>query len=220
MGQKEMNAKSASLLSFLKKEYPNAKCALNFANDYECLTAILLSAQATDRSVNMVTPSLWGHYPDPEALSLADSAAIEKDIRPLGLSHSKALRLKALGTLLSKDFDGLVPHSFEKLIELPGVGKKTAGVFLIEREGRPAIPVDTHIARIAHRLRYCKEGEDPFSVEKRLEKSFPKTEWIFLHHALISFGRNICKAKKPKCEKCEMCRFCSYFRKTRSTIGK
>lgn len=215
-----MNRKSASLLLFLKKEFPDAKCALNFANDYECLTAILLSAQATDKSVNAVTPSLWNHYPDPKALSLAENEAIERDIRSVGLSHSKALRLKELGVRLYKDFNGLVPHSFETLIDLPGVGKKTAGVFLIERDGRPAIPVDTHIGRIAHRLRYSKEGEDPFSIEMHLEKSFPKEEWIFLHHALISFGRNICKAKKPLCEKCEMCRFCSYFRKTRSTTGK
>ena len=215
-----MNVKSASLLVYLKREYPDAKCALNFANDYECLTAILLSAQATDKSVNMVTPSLWRHYPDPKSLSLADCKAIERDIRSVGLSHSKALRLKALALRLYTDFGGLVPHSFEALIDLPGVGKKTAGVFLIERDNRPAIPVDTHISRIATRLHYCKEDEDPFRIETKLEKSFPKEEWIFLHHALIAFGRAVCKAKNPECERCDMCQFCSYFKKTRSTTGK
>jgi endonuclease-3 len=212
--------KSEAVLAYLKKTYPDARCALLFHNDYECLVAILLSAQTTDKSVNAVTPALFRDFPSPKELSAASLSAIEKDIKRLGLYHSKAAHLLALGQLLHERYGDAVPHDFQLLTSLPGVGTKTAGVFLAERIARPAIPVDTHIHRIACRLGYAKEKQNPLQIEALLEKSFPSSEWIFLHHALILFGREKCGAAKPCCADCPLSPYCLYFKRNVSTKGK
>jgi endonuclease III len=212
--------KSEAVLAYLKKNYAGASCALHFSNAFECLVAISLSAQTTDKSVNQVTPVLFRHFPTPEAMAKASVGAIEQDIQSLGLYHNKARNLSLLSRDLQGKFAGKVPLDFDTLTTLPGVGTKTAGVFLLEMASRPAIPVDTHVHRLADRLLYSKESDEPLKVEAKLEKSFPKEEWMFLHHALIAFGRQECHAKNPECATCGLQRYCSYFKKCSSIKGK
>jgi endonuclease-3 len=212
--------KSEAVLAYLKATYPDASCALHFNDDYQCLVAILLSAQTTDKSVNAATPNLFKDFPSPKELSKASLPALESDIKRLGLYHTKAVHLLALGKVLHEQFHDVVPHDFEILTSLPGVGTKTAGVFLAERMGRPALPVDTHIHRIACRLGYAKEKQNPLQIEALLEKSFAKQDWIFLHHAFILFGREKCGASQPHCLGCPLDLYCSYFKRNASTKGK
>jgi endonuclease III len=208
------------VLSYLEKEFPDAKCALNFGNDYECLCAILLSAQTTDKSVNRVTPMLFRDFPSPKELSSAPVEAVEKDIKSLGLYHNKARNLIELAKAIQGTFAEKIPQTQPLLMKLPGVGKKTSGVFLAERYGIPAIPVDTHVSRVACRLGYASKVMKPEDIESRLEKAFPENRWIFLHHAIILFGREICHAQNPNCGKCGLVECCPYFKKYLSTKGK
>ena len=215
-----MTKKSETLLNYLKATFPNASCSLCFHNDFECLVAIVLSAQTTDASVNKVTPTLFAHFPSPESLSKAVLKEVEKDLHSLGMYRTKAKNLLLLSQKLIEEYGGNVPKTKEELVSLPGVGNKTAGVFLLERANVPYLPVDTHISRISMRLGYSCKNENLVQIEAKLEKSFPKSEWIFLHHALIAFGRNVCLAKNPRCEECQLHKYCSYFKKTASTTGK
>ncbi len=215
-----MKNKSSLFLEYLHRHYKDAKCALDFSNDFECLIAILLSAQTTDQAVNKVTPSLFAAFKTPIDLAKANLEDIEEKIRSLGLYRNKARALKNLGIALTDNFDGKIPLDFEVLKTLPGVGSKTAGVFLLERDDRPAIPVDTHVGRVSQRLGYAKKSDNPIQIEAKLEKEFPKDEWKFLHHAIIAFGRNECKAIKPSCGRCPMKEYCSYFKKISSTTDK
>lgn len=215
-----MRTKNQSLLTYLHERFPDAGCALNFQSDLEYLVAISLSAQTTDVSVNKVTPSLFKAFPDAKHYADAPLEAIEDQIRSLGLYRNKAKNLKALGIALCELYDGVVPHSFEDLVKLPGVGTKTAGVFLLERGDRPAIPVDTHVKRISVRLGYAKKEDEPIQIEAKLEKTFPREEWKFVHHSLIWFGREVCHAQGPKCDECPLHDYCSFFKKTSSTTAK
>lgn len=215
-----ISEKSFELKEFLHKRFPNAGCALIFKNDFECLISIVLSAQTTDISVNKVTPLLFSSFPNPSSLSLATQEEVERLIKSIGLYKNKASNIISLSKILADKYNGMIPKDFDALISLPGVGTKTAGVFLLERGNRPAIPVDTHVARISKRLGYAKEEDDPLKIEKKLEKSFPKEEWTFMHHSLILFGREMCHAQKPECSSCPMQKYCRYFKKNSSTIGK
>ncbi len=215
-----MKNKSKDLLSYLKENYKEAKCSLRFSSDLECLIAISLSAQTTDEAVNKATLSLFARYKDAESYAKADIKDIESEIKSLGLYHNKAKNLHDLGLALMNRYNGEVPHDLASLMSLPGVGEKTAKVFLLERNEMNFIPVDTHIKRIAYRLGYALESDSPSKIETKLEKEFPKEEMKFLHHALISFGRKECKAKKPDCLNCPMKKYCRYFKKTSSTIDK
>ena len=215
-----MSEKSQAVLDYLKKNFQEASCTLLFHNDFECLVAILLSAQTTDASVNKVTPFLFSHFKTPEELSKASIEEVEKDLHSLGMYRTKAKNLLLLSKILLEKYQGQVPKNKEELISLPGVGNKTAGVFLLERAGISYLPVDTHITRVAIRLGYASKNENPMQIEAKLEKSFPRSEWIFLHHALIAFGRTICLAKNPKCAQCSLQKYCRYFKKTASTTGK
>jgi endonuclease-3 len=215
-----MTAKSEAVLQYLKTHYAEAKCALHFDNAYQCLIAISLSAQTTDKSVNGVTPKLFQDFPSSKELAQGPLSLIEEDIKSLGLYHTKAKHLLQLGRDLQGNFNGQVPLVFEDLITLEGVGSKTAGVFLLEMASRPAIPVDTHVHRIATRLGYAKASDSPLESEAKLEKAFPKEEWMFLHHALIAFGRNECHAQNPACATCGLKDFCLYFKKNSSIKGK
>lgn len=215
-----MKTKNEALLEHLHERYPDAKCTLDFVNPFQCLVAISLSAQTNDKSVNLVTPRLFHDFPTPEALSKARVREVEKDIQSLGLYHSKALHLCQLAGVLQEKFGGEVPLTMEELTTLPGVGSKTAGVFLMEIARRPAIPVDTHVTRVSIRLGYAKDGDEPLVIEKKLEKTFARDEWIFLHHSLIAFGREECHAKNPACASCPLQSYCAYFKKNASMIGK
>lgn len=208
------------LAIYLKEKYPDASCTLHFSNEFECLVAIMLSAQSTDAGVNKVTPSLFASYPTPLAMSEASISGIEKHIHALGLYHAKAKNISALSKILVSEYSSKIPTDFAKLTSLPGVGNKTAWVYMIEQCGVPAFPVDTHIARVSKRLNLAKEADDPTTISEKLRKLYPKEDWIFLHRAIIYFGRNECKAIKSLCEDCPLKGYCSFFKKTSSIKGK
>lgn len=212
--------KEKQIIAFLDEAFPDAKCSLIFTNAYQCLIAVMLSAQATDKSVNEVTPELFGKYGDFAALSKAEQEDVESIIKSVGLYHAKAKNAIALSKAICQRHGGEMPLDFESLTKLPGVGVKTANVVLCEIAARPAIAVDTHVSRVSKRLGYAKADEEPIKIEKKLEGKFPRENWIRLHHQLIHFGREICHAKKPECGRCGLCGYCSYFKKTSSTKGR
>lgn len=204
----------------MKKRYGNAKTTLNFSNDYEALVSIVLSAQSTDISVNKVTPALFKKYPDTKSLKKAKLSDLESIIKSLGLYHNKTKSLQKLALCIENDYFGTIPSDRETLQKLPGVGEKVAGVYLLEILIIPSIPVDTHVGRVSARLGYTEVNDSPKMKEKKLEKAFPKEDWIFIHHALIYFGRDICQAKNPKCFECPLKDICHHFKKCSSIIGK
>lgn len=205
--------KTELIQSYLDEILPDAKCALVFSNPFECLCAVMLSAQTTDKSVNQVTPSLFSAFPDAFALAKAEQKDVESIIQSLGLYRNKAKNLIGLSIALVERHNGVVPNDKKALTELPGVGVKTANVVLAECFGVPAIAVDTHLTRVSKRLGLAKEDDDPLEIEKKLERRFPKERWIKLHHQLIWFGRIQCKAISPLCENCKLQEICSDFKK-------
>ena len=186
---------------------PLPKTELEYANPFELLVATILSAQATDRSVNAATPALFARFPDAFALAGATPEEVEPFIKSIGLYKNKAKNLVASARKLAKAHDGEVPDDFDALLTLPGVGRKTANVVLSNAYGRPAIAVDTHVGRLARRLE-LSEHKDPDRVERDLEALFPEDSWIFVHHALILHGRRVCFARKPDCGACTLSGFC------------
>lgn len=206
--------------SYWASEFPHAKCTLDFSNPFECLVAVMLSAQTSDESVNRVTPNLFSRFPSPFALANADLLEVENCIRSLGLYHSKAAHLISMAKSLVNQFSGEVPQTKKELTSLSGVGIKTANVVLAECFGVPGIAVDTHVGRVAKRLGFASTDDEPVEVERKLEKAFQKETWIALHHRMIAFGRKTCHAQKPDCASCGLCSICSYFKKTASKAGK
>lgn len=190
------------VLTKLKKNYPDAHCALNFNNAYELLVATVLSAQCTDERVNKVTPALFKKYPDVIKLSLADLNELEELIRSTGFYRNKAKNLKACAEEIVKSYGGSVPKSLEELFGLPGVGRKTANVVLGNAFGIPSgVVVDTHVTRLANRFGWVKT-QDAVKIEQELNEMCTKSDWIMLSHYLIAHGRAVCVARKPKCEIC------------------
>lgn len=181
--------------------FPNAKCELVYHNLFELLVCVVLSAQTTDKAVNAVTKQLFNKYPSSYELAKANIVDVKEIIKSIGLSSTKAKNIIALSQELNDKFNGIIPNTLNELESLPGVGHKTASVVLCEGFKIPAVPVDTHIFRIAHRLG-ISDGKTVEAVEKDIAKSFEKDKWCQLHILLISFGRYICKAKNPDCLNC------------------
>lgn len=207
-------------LDYLNRLFPEPGCALRFSNPFECLCAVMLSAQTTDESVNRVTPALFSKYPDAFAMAKADIKDVESLIRSIGLYHAKAKNLIALSNALVERFDGQVPADKEKMRTLAGVGIKTSNVVGAICFGIPAIAVDTHVARVSKRLGYAKEEDEPEEIEAKLERRFPRDTHIRLHYQIILFGRGICHAKRPECARCELRERCRYFKKNSSIKGR
>ncbi len=199
--------RAALVLSLLNDLYPSARTELNYRNPFELLVATILSAQATDVSVNAATPGLFERYPDAFAMAGATPEDLEPYIRTIGLYRNKAKHLAATARALAQQHDGNVPGDFEAIVKLPGVGRKTANVVLANAFGRPAIAVDTHVGRLARRLGFS-EHDHPDKVEADLGGLFPEESWIFLHHSLILHGRRICHARKPNCGACALVALC------------
>ena len=195
------------LLEYLDELFPNAKCELNYSKDYELLIAVMLSAQTTDKKVNMVTDILFKKYPSIEELANAKIADIEDIIKPIGTYHLKARNVVEIAKSLSKR---PVCNDREYLESLSGVGRKAANVVLSELYNEPFLAVDTHINRVAKRLGLAKENDDVLDVEKKLMKLIPKDNVIHIHHQMIFFGRYHCKALKPNCENCKLKDICKY----------
>jgi endonuclease-3 len=195
------------ILNELQNLYPDATTELEHSNPFELLISTILSAQATDKSVNEATPQLFRNYPDAFALSQATPEEVMPYIKTIGLYRNKAKNIVATAKSLVDNFSGQVPDDFEAMTKLAGVGRKTANVVLSNAFGYPAIAVDTHVGRLARRLKLSRH-ENPDKVEQDLEQLLPKENWIFLHHALILHGRRVCDARKPKCETCALNPFC------------
>ncbi len=200
--------KTNRIIDYLNFLFPNPVCELNFTKDYECLIAIVLSAQSTDKRVNTVTPQIFTKYKTLKDLKKADIKDLEEIIRPVGSFHKKASFVKEIARLLDEEYNGLVPTEREELIKFPGVGRKTINVFLSEFYNIPAIAVDTHVERVSKRLGLAKVEDDVLEVEKKLQKKFPKSIWSRVHLQLVLFGRYHCKAIKPECYKCSLVDIC------------
>ncbi len=194
--------------NYLDGLFPNPRCELIYHNDYELLIAIVLSAQTTDKRVNMVTPILFGKYPNLESLSKAEIEDLESILRPIGSFHKKAEYVREIAFLLDTKYHGKVPRDREELLKLPGVGRKTINVFLSEYYHEPAIGVDTHVERVSKRLGIASKKDNVLKVEERLMKFFPKEEWGKRHLQMVLFGRYYCKAIKPECESCRLKDIC------------
>lgn len=179
--------------------YPDAKPSLNFANHFELLVAVMLSAQTTDAAVNTVTPSLFAAFPTPEVMAEASEADLANYISRLGLYRNKAKYLKKCAQQLVQDFGGQVPQTRKELESLAGVGRKTANVILSVGFGIPAFAVDTHVERICKHHDIVKQSASPLDVEKRVMEILPREKWLPAHQAMILFGREICHPKNPEC---------------------
>ena len=204
-----MSAAFDHILAELERLYPDAKPALHFANPFELLVAVILSAQCTDVKVNAVTPALFAAYPDAHALAAADPLEVEDYIRTCGLYHNKAKNLVATARTLVESYNGEVPADHEKLTQLPGVGRKTANVVMSCAFGADAIAVDTHVFRVSNRLGLA-DANDVLNTEQQLMQNIPKNKWSLAHHWIIFHGRRVCSARKPDCASCTLSPWCEY----------
>ncbi|WP_207952121.1 endonuclease III [Paenibacillus turpanensis] len=204
---------SKQVLETLGAMYPDAYCELNHENPFELTIAVLLSAQCTDETVNKVTASLFQKYKKPEDYLSVPLEELEQDIRRIGLFRTKAKNIQALCRILLEKYGGELPQKHEQLVELPGVGRKTANVVVSNAFGVPAIAVDTHVERVSKRLGFAKETDTVLEVEKRLMKAVPKEDWTQTHHRLIFFGRYHCKAQNPNCTVCPLTEVCREYKR-------
>ncbi|MBR5303165.1 MAG: endonuclease III [Clostridia bacterium] len=204
-----MSAAFDHILTELERLYPDARPALHFANPYQLLVAVILSAQCTDVKVNAVTPALFSAYPDAHALAKADPLDVEGYIRTCGLYHNKAKNLVATANTLVDLYGGEVPADHDKLTQLPGVGRKTANVVMSCAFGADAIAVDTHVFRVSNRLGLADAG-DVLKTEQQLMLNIPRHKWSLAHHWIIFHGRRVCTARKPDCAACTLSSWCEY----------
>jgi endonuclease-3 len=205
----EPNQRNAKVIELLEKEYPNAKTALNYTNPLEILVATMLSAQTTDQRVNIVTVSLFKKYRTTKDYANADIKELEQDIHSTGFYHNKARNLQKCCQLLVEKFNCQVPKTMDELLELPGVARKTANIVLYNAYGIIAgIAVDTHVNRVSQRLGLTRH-DDSAKIEQDLMQITPKEKWMKLTDLLIFHGRQVCTARKPKCEACVLNKYCA-----------
>ncbi|WP_058304523.1 endonuclease III [Gorillibacterium timonense] len=196
------------ILDTMGMMFPDAHCELMHRNPFELLVAVMLSAQATDESVNRLTPSLFHKYRTPEDYLKVPLAELEQDIRTIGLFRNKAKNIQSMCRILVEEWNSQVPEAHEALVALPGVGRKTANVVVSNAFGVPAFAVDTHVERVSKRLGLAKPDDSVLEVEKKLNRVVPREEWTLSHHRFIFFGRYHCKAQSPRCASCPLLDFC------------
>ncbi len=202
--------KAEEILKRLDALYPNARCTLNYANPFQLLVATVLSAQCTDDRVNKVTPSFFERFPTAQAVAQGSLDEIERLIRATGLYRNKARNIQEACRILVEKCGGNIPTTLEGLVQLPGVGRKTAAVILGNAFGVPALAVDTHVARVSRRLGLT-DGADPQRIEQDLCALFPRTAWVRLSHQMIQHGRQVCLARQPLCRTCALQSLCRFF---------
>lgn len=201
------------IIEILKQTYPDAKCSLDFTNPFEMLVAVILSAQCTDERVNKTTPSIFAKYRTPEEFATADISTLEELVHPCGFYKNKARNIQNMAKILVEKYHGQVPRTMEELMSLPGVGRKTANVVMLEAINDPqGIAVDTHCKRIANKVGLSHEKE-PEKIEQDLLKQIPKAYYKDMNHILIWHGRNTCTARNPQCEKCSIRFYCEDYSK-------
>lgn len=197
------------VLDYFRQLHPEVTTELEFGSIFQLLVAVVLSAQCTDKRVNQVTPELFAHYPDAQSMAEADEAEIYEYVKSVSYPNAKARHLVELSQMLVNDFMGEVPADFDSLLKLPGVGRKTANVMQAVAFGQAAMPVDTHVFRVSHRLGLVPRTADtPFKVELELVKHIPASDLARAHHWLLLHGRYVCTSRKPHCDKCELANVC------------
>lgn len=207
--------KAEEILNELEHMFPNAGCELNYRNIYELTVAVSLSAQTTDKSVNLVTPKLFEKYPTIFDLAKATPEEVKEYIKTLGLSSNKSKNAVKMAQIVVEKYNGIIPKTQEELESLPGIGRKTANVVLTEGFKIPRIPVDTHVERVSKRLGLVEENVTVLEVEKRLMELIDESRWHQGHHLLLFMGRYHCLARNPKCENCFYKKECKYYNKTK-----
>lgn len=197
------------VLSYFRELHPEVTTELEFGSVFQLLVAVVLSAQCTDKRVNQVTPELFAHYPDARTMAEADEAEIYEYVKSVSYPNAKARHLVELSRMLVDEYGGEVPNDFDALLRLPGVGRKTANVMQAVAFGQSAMPVDTHVYRVSHRLGLVPSTADtPLKVEKMLVKHIPAEDLARAHHWLLLQGRYVCTSRKPHCDKCELNNIC------------
>ena len=210
-------ATTRRILARLEQQHPNADTELTYRNPFELLAATILSAQCTDERVNQVTPALFARYCTARALAAATSAELEPIIKPTGFFRAKSKSLIGMATAIAEQHGGEVPNTMEALVELPGVGRKTANVVLGHALGVPGLPVDRHVLRVSNRIGIAS-SDDPVVVEQQLCAALPPPKWIVASDTLILHGRRICKPR-PQCDRCAVREDCDYYRAAFGAVG-
>ena len=199
-----------NVIKILKEYYPDATCSLDFKTPFQMVVAVMLSAQCTDERVNKTTPSLFEKYGTPEAICNMELEELERIIHPCGFYKNKAKNIKAMAKVIVEKYDGKVPETMEELINLPGVGRKSANVVMLEAFGNPqGIAIDTHAKRISNKIGFSN-NQEPEKIEQDLLKQIPKEYYYDVNHLLVWHGRNICDARKPKCTECPIKKYCKW----------
>ena len=201
------------VLNYFKKNQPEAATELHYESPYQLLVAVILSAQCTDKRVNMVTPALFKAFPEPEVLAVASSEEVFPFIRSISYPNSKAKNLVGMAHMLVNHFKGKVPSEVKELEKLPGVGRKTANVIASVVYNKPTMAVDTHVFRVAARLGLTTNAKTPLETEKQLIRYIPENLVAIAHHWLILHGRYTCLARTPKCDQCRISNYCKFYSK-------
>lgn len=199
------------VLEWFKEHMPNAETELHYTNPYELLVAVILSAQCTDKRVNMVTPALFKQYPVPELLAKATFEDVEPFIRSVTFANNKTRHLIGMAQMLMNDYHGEVPDTIEELVKLPGVGRKTANVIISVVFNKPGMAVDTHVFRVSARIGLTRNATTSLQTEQQLVANIPKDLLAIAHHWIILHGRYICVARRPKCEECGLKPACKFY---------
>ncbi|MBR5378470.1 MAG: endonuclease III [Bacteroidales bacterium] len=213
MSVTKIQQKYDAFVAYFEEHMPVAESELRYENPYQLLVAVILSAQCTDKRVNMTTPALFQRFPTAQEMAQSSAAEIYSYIKSISYPNNKAKNLHGMAQTLVKDFDGIVPDNLEDLQKLPGVGRKTANVMMAVAFKQPAMPVDTHVFRVSNRIGLTRNSKNVLQTEKTLVAHLPKAVMAKAHHWLILHGRYVCLARKPKCEECGITTICDYYQK-------
>ncbi len=206
--RQQQQARAKTILRRLRKTYPDAKCELNWSTPLELAAATILSAQCTDKRVNLVTPALFRKYRTARAWAATPQEILEQEIRSTGFFRNKAKNIRGLMARLDADFGGKLPDDFDTLVSLPGIGRKTANLLVATVFGQPGLVVDTHFIRLSNRLGFVRNATDATKIERALQQIVPETDWIHWSHAMVFHGRRCCSARKPECARCPVADLC------------
>lgn len=201
------------LIDYFKQHMPEAETELDYGTPYELLVAVILSAQCTDKRVNMITPEFFKSFPEPALLAKAELEHVFELVKSCSYPNNKAKNLIGMAKVLTQEFDGVVPSDVDELQKMPGVGRKTANVVASVVYKKPAMAVDTHVFRVSARLGLTTNAKTPLAAERQLVKYIPEEDINISHHWLILHGRYVCQARKPKCHDCGLTKICDYFKK-------
>lgn len=213
MNKIDTQKKYDAFINYFERTMPVAESELKFYNPYQLLVAVILSAQCTDKRVNMTTPALFERFPDAQSMASATQDEVYQLIKSISYPNNKAKNLIGMAKSLVKDFGGIVPSDIDELQSLPGVGRKTANVVMAVAFNKPAMPVDTHVFRVSARIGLTKNAKTPLETEKQLVANIPQEVLSKAHHWLILHGRYVCLARKPKCEECGIKNICDFYQK-------